>query len=76
MAHYFCARSTARAHRCSARQRQAAVMALFLTGMINDGAHTANGPGESRLYQTEKEGRERQTEVRGGELGLSRLCWQ
>lgn len=37
--------------------RQAAVMALFLTGMINDGAHAANGPGESRLYQTETEGR-------------------
>lgn len=60
-----------------ARQRQAAVMALFLTGMINDGAHTANGPGETRFYQTEKEGREREsqteadTEVWGeGELGL------
>lgn len=75
MAHYFCARSNARAHRCFARQRQAAVMALFLTGMINDGAHTANGPGETRFYQTEKEGGERETEaeteVRGGELGLS-----
>lgn len=28
--------------------------------MINDGAHTANDPGETRFYQTEKEGRERQ----------------
>lgn len=26
-------------------------MALFLTGMINDGAHAANGPGETRFYQ-------------------------
>lgn len=32
-------------------------MALFLTGMINDGAHTANGPGETRFYQTGQEGR-------------------
>lgn len=58
MAHYLCAGSTVCAHRCSARQRQAAVMALFLTGMINDGAHTANGPGETRLYQTAKKGAE------------------
>lgn len=35
-------------------------MALFLTGMINDGAHTGNGPGETRFYQTEKEGRKGQ----------------
>lgn len=47
-------------------------MALFLTGMINDGAHTANGPGYTLLYQTGKEGREterereKQTEARGG----------
>lgn len=54
-------------------------MALFLTGMINDRAHTANGPGETRFYQTEKEGRQReregrrhrQREVCGSELGLS-----
>lgn len=47
-------------------------MALFLTGMINDGARTANGPGYTLLYQTGKEGREterereKQTEARGG----------
>lgn len=62
-----------------ARQRQAAVMALFLTGMINDGAHTANGPGETRFYQTEKEGREREPDrgrhrgVRGGWTGSKAL---
>lgn len=58
MAHYLCSGSTVCAHRCSARQRQAAVMALFLTGMINDRAHTVNGPGETRLYQTAKKGAE------------------
>lgn len=44
-------------------------MALFLTGMINDGALAANGPGEPRLYQTEKEEerkRERQAEAKRG----------
>lgn len=55
-------------------------MALFLTGMINDGARTAaNGPGETRLYQTAAEGavggEERglwgQTEVRGSQPGPS-----
>lgn len=53
-------------------------MALFLTGMINDGAHTANGPGETRFYQTEKKGgreterqTERQREVCGGEIALA-----
>lgn len=35
----------------SGAHRQAAVMALFLTGMINDGAHAANGPGETGFYQ-------------------------
>lgn len=40
-------------------------MALFLTGMINDGARTAaNGPGETSLYQTAAEGA-----VGGGEEG-------
>ena len=52
-------------------------MALFLTGVINDGARTANGPRESRFHQAQKEGserhggRQRQTEVCGGDLGLS-----
>ena len=55
-------------------------MALFLTGMINDTAHTANGPGETRFYQTEKEGREgadtqrrERRERRGG--GSSLRVW-
>lgn len=39
-------------------------MALFLTGMINDAARTAaNGPSETRLYQTAAEG------AVGGERG-------
>lgn len=56
-------------------------MALFLSGMINDGARTAaNGPGETRLYQTAAEGAVGgggsrgvwgQKEVRGSQPGPS-----
>lgn len=42
-------------------------MALFLTGMINDAARTAaNGPSETRLYQTAAEGAGKE----GGGRGL------
>lgn len=49
-------------------------MALFLTGMINDGARTAaNGPGETRLYQTAAEGAVGGGEGRGeGVVGADR----
>lgn len=49
-------------------------MALFLTGMINDGARTAaNGPGETRLYQTATEGAVGGGEGRGeGVVGADR----
>lgn len=51
-------------------------MALFLTGMINDGARTANGPGETRFYQTEKEGGEGDGEpARGGERCVNVCVW-
>lgn len=45
------------------------MIALFLTGMINDGAHTVNGPGETRFYQTEKEGKKGELDKRGGVCG-------
>ena len=48
------------------QQRQAAVMALFLTGMINDGAHTANGPARLAFIRQGRRGERgagRQTEV-------------
>lgn len=68
MAHYlrawsgvFCAPLLRRADR--------QLMALFLTRMINDAARTAaNGPSETRLYQTAAEG-ERGEEERGGKRG-------
>lgn len=41
-------------------------MALFLTGMINDGALAANGPGETRCYRRHR-GKESE---RGGGEGL------
>lgn len=49
--------------------RQAAVMALFLTGMINDGALAANGPGETRCYRRHR-GKESEGERGRGAEGL------
>lgn len=48
-------------------------MALFLTGMINDAARTAaNGPSETRVYQTAAEGAVGgEAEVRGCQPGPS-----
>lgn len=51
-------------------RRQAAVMALFLTGMINDGALAANGPDETRCYRRHR-GKEEGGRGGGGALGAA-----
>lgn len=68
-ARYLRAGSTALCALPILQQRQAAVMALFLTGMINDGAHTANGPARLAFIRQGRRGERgagRQTGVCGG----------